>query len=274
MKKEILKFISAFALALVAYLPTLQWMFDRWMAKESYYGHGLLIPIVSAVIVWQRRDNFKKIPISRDWAGLIIVVACLFVHVVCAALRVYFISGFSFVILLYGLVLFFFGKELAKKLIFPIFFLLTMIPLPLVLISNLTVRLKLFAAQCATIILNHIGFPSIRDGSIIRMPRSFITIEAPCSGLRSLISLFTLGLLFAYAVNVSYARKAVVFISSVPIAVASNVIRIVLLAAVNDLYGEKITMGFFHNFTGFLVFALAFAGLFGVSRLVEGKDKS
>ena len=181
----------------------------------------------------------------------------------------YFISGFSFVFAIYGLVLFFFGKEVTRNLIFPIFFLLAMIPLPLVLIGNLTVKLKLFAAQCATVILNKIGFPSIRDGSIIRMPHSYIAVEAPCSGLRSLIALLTLGLLFAFAMKVSYLKKGMLLLSSIPIAMVSNIIRILMLGVVNDLYGEKIAMGLFHDFTGFFVFAFAFTGLWVVGRVLE-----
>lgn len=256
-------------LLFITYIPTLQWMVERWLEHESYYGHGFLIPIVSLVIAWQRRDRLKKIRMAGDAAGLWIAASCLFLHIVCAALRVYFISGFSFVFAIYGLALFFFGKEMARNLIFPVFFLLAMIPLPLVLIGNLTVKLKLFAAQVATIILNHIGFPSIRDGSIIRMPNSFIAVEAPCSGLRSLISLLTLGLLFAYAMKVSYAKKGILFLSSIPIAMTTNILRILMLAIVNDLYGEKVAMGFFHDFSGFLVFAFAFTGLLGVSKILE-----
>lgn len=264
-----MKFSSCLALLIIAYIPTLQWMIERWLEHESYYGHGFLIPIVSLVIAWQRRDALRKIRMAGEAAGLWIVAFCLFIHIICAALRVYFVSGFSFILALYGLILFFFGKEIARNLIFPVFFLLTMIPLPLVLIGNLTVKLKLFAAQVATIILNHIGFPSIRDGSIIRMPNSFIAVEAPCSGLRSLISLLTLGLLFAYAMKVSHLKKAVLFLSSIPIAMTTNIIRILMLATVNDLYGEKVAMGFFHDFSGFFVFAFAFAGLLGVSKILE-----
>ncbi len=267
--KEIIKFASCMVLLLIAYIPILVWMYHRWVHKESYYGHGFLIPIVSLFIIWQRRDVLAKVKISSEIAGLWIAIAGLCIHIVCAVLRIYFISGFSFVFIIYGLVLFFFGKDMARNLTFPIFFLLTMVPLPLVLIGNLTVKLKLFAAQCATFILNHIGFPSIRDGSIIRMPHSYIAVEAPCSGLRSLISLLTLGLLFAYAIRASYSKKAILLLSSIPIAIASNITRIILLATVNDLYGEKIAMGFFHDFSGFLVFAFAFGGLLGVSRILE-----
>lgn len=266
---DIIKFAIGVGLLLTAYLPTILWMWDRWMSKESYYGHGFLIPLVSLFFIWQKKDTLKKIKISGSMLGLVFVVMGLLVHIVCASLKVYFVSGFSFVFVLYGLVLFFFGKEMARSLTFPIFFLLAMIPLPLVLIGNITVKMKLFAAQIATFILNHIGFPCIRDGSIIHMPKSFIAVEAPCSGLRSLISLLTLGLLFAYTSKASHVKKGILFLSSVPIAVASNVMRIIMLATVNDLYGEKAAMGFFHDFTGFFVFAIAFAGLFGVSRIVE-----
>lgn len=269
--KIIIKFGTSVALLLVAYIPTIMWMVDRWMGKESYYGHGFLIPVVSLFILWQRKEILQKIKVSSDISGLWIIIICLFVHLVCTSLRVCFLSGFSFVFAIYGLVLFFFGKEMARNLNFPIFFLLTMIPLPLVLIGNLTVKLKLLAAEVATFVLNRIGFPSVRDGSIIRMPDSFIAVEAPCSGLRSLISLLTLGLLFAYAAKISLVKKSIIFLSSIPMAIITNVIRIVMLAAANDLYGEKVALGFLHDFSGFLVFGLAFIGLYSVSHILEGR---
>lgn len=267
----LIKFVSAFLAVVAAYFPTFLWMWDRWFASESYYGHGILIPLVSAFIVWQRRSSLKKIKATGDMAGLWVIAAALFVHIICSVLKVAFISGFSLVFVVYGLVLFFFGREMVRNLMFPIFFLLAMIPLPLVLIGNLTVKLKLFAAQIATFILNNIGFPSIRDGSIIRMPNSYVAVEAPCSGLRSLISLLTLGVVFSYAMKASYVKKLVVFISSVPIAIATNVMRIVLLGVVNDLYGQKVAMGFVHDASGFLVFAIAFLALLWVSRSLEDR---
>ncbi len=269
--KTILKFTSCFVLLLVAYFPTFLWMVDRWMAAESYYGHGFLIPVVSLFIAWQRREALKKASIKSEFLGLWIVVLCLIFHIVCSSLKIAFMSGFSFIFCLYGLILFFFGKEIARNLTFPVFFLLAMIPLPLVMIGNLTVKMKLFAAQCATLILNGIGFPSIRDGSVIRMPGSYIAVETPCSGLRSLISLLTLGLLFAYAMKSSYPKKTILFLSSIPIAVGTNVLRIIMLAVVNDLYGQKIAMGFFHDFTGFFVFGLAFFAMLGISRALENR---
>jgi exosortase len=271
-KSNLLKFAAAMALMLIAYIPTINWMIGRWGGKESYYSHGFLIPIISIFIIWQRRDALSKIKTAGDMLGLWVVAACLSVHIVCAALRVYFLSGFTLIPLIYGLVLFFFGKEMARKLTFPILFLFAMVPLPLAVIGTLTVKLKLLATQLSVFTLNHIGFRCIQDGSLIRMPASFIEVAAPCSGLRSIISLITLGLLFAYAVKASLLKKSVLFLSSIPIAIATNVMRITIVAMVNDLYGEKAAMGAFHDFTGYMVFVTAFLGLFGVAQMIGAKQ--
>ncbi len=269
-RNAIIKFCLYLGVLLVSYIPTIVWMVDRWEAKESYYGHGWLIPIVSLYIVWQRRPLLKRAKISPDVTGLFIVLVSLGAHIAAASLRIYFLSGFSLVTAIWGLILFSFGRQMMKNLIFPVFFLAAMIPLPLVMISNLTVRLKLMVAQVATVILNWIGFHSVRSGSLITMPNSEIEIAAPCSGLRSLISLLTLGLIFAFALKISLFKKIVLFLSSIPIAIVANIIRVLLLAVVNDIYGEKIAMGFFHDCTGFVMFAVAFIGLYFVGVWLEG----
>ncbi|MFH0731628.1 MAG: exosortase/archaeosortase family protein [Candidatus Omnitrophota bacterium] len=271
--KRIIQFASSAILLLIAYIPMLDWMIDRWFAKESYYGHGMLIPVVALYFVWSRKELLKKAKMSSSMSGVIIIAASLLIHIICAALKVYFISGFSFVFALYGLVLFFFGKEIAKCLIFPVFFLLAMIPLPLVLIGNLVVRLKLLAMDGSVFLLNRIGFQAIKDGGYIRMPNSFILVADPCSGLRSLISLLTLGLVFAFTMKASYIKKTTLLLSSVPIAIFSNVLRITSVSIVNDLYGEKAANGFFHGFAGFMVFVVAFGLLFWVGKGLENKHE-
>jgi len=264
-----LKEIIVAQLLILTYVPTFIWMWDRWFAAESYYGHGILIPFVSLYVLWQRRTMLKRENENYEDVGLIFVSLGVLLHCVCALLKVYFVSGFSFVITLYGLVLFFFGKKVTKNLIFPIFFLLAMVPLPLVLVGNLIVKLKLIAMQGSVLLLNRTGFPSILDGSLIRMADSFISVGAPCSGLRSLISLLTLGVIFASLMKNSFWRRGIFIITAVPIAIGCNVLRLTMLAIVNDLYGEKAASGFFHDFSGFLVFAFAFIGLFLVGKMLE-----
>ncbi|PIU41925.1 MAG: hypothetical protein COS99_02815 [Candidatus Omnitrophica bacterium CG07_land_8_20_14_0_80_42_15] len=265
-RNELIKFGLLLALVIIVYIPTLAWMWDRWFAAESYYEHGFLIPLVSLYFVWQKRKEVKSVEWSSGQVGLAIIALSLLAHLACAVLRVYFVSGFLFVLALYGLVLFSFGKKLTRLLIFPILFLFMMVPLPLVAVGNLTVALKLFVTKASVFLLNHIGFPSLQDGSIIRMPKSYIMIEAPCSGLRSLISLLTLGLIFAYTMKASYIKKIILLILAFPIAMFTNIMRTTLIAMVNDLYGGKIAMGFFHDMTGFVMFGVAFACLYGASK--------
>ncbi len=267
-------FYFSLALLLIAYVPTIKWLVERWTAAETYYSHGFMVPLISIFIAWKNREFLKNIEMKSDITGLVIIGVFLFINIICAALRVYFVSGFTFVFALGGLVMYFFGREAVRKMLFPIFFLLAMVPLPLVIIGNLTVTLKLFVTKSTVFVLNHIGFPSVMDGSTIRMPGSFIVVAAPCSGLRSLISLITLGVLFAYASKVSLLKKGVLLLAAVPIAMGTNLVRITVLAIVNDLYGEKVAMGFFHDFSGFMVFVLAFLGLFAVNQVLEGGTRS
>jgi exosortase len=144
-----------------------------------------------------------------------------------------------------------------------------MIPLPLALIASLSFRLKIFAAQVATKIINMVGIQAVREGSIIRTMHATLMVEDPCSGIRSLVALISLGALAAYFSNLSRPRKAILFASSIPIAVGTNIIRITALGLVSEIYGEKYGTGIFHDTMGILVFVFAFLGLMLVQKILE-----
>ena len=144
-----------------------------------------------------------------------------------------------------------------------------MIPLPIITIVNLSFKLQIFAAQVAAIIVNKLGIQAIREGSVIKTAHSYLIVTDSCSGIRSLITLVGLGALIAYFSNISKTKKAILFLSSVPIAIFLNVIRIASLALVNELYGPKLATGIFHNIIGVLVFVFALLGLLRVSKLLE-----
>lgn len=264
-----LQLIILSALILLAYLPTFFWMIDRWSAKDTYYSHGFLIPLVSGFIVWLKRDRLRRIDIKPSNLGWVFFMSGMFIHAASALLRVYFSSGFSLLLVLAGLVLLFLGKEFLRQLIFPIAFLMFMIPLPLVAIADLSFKLKIFAAQVSTIIINKLGIPAISEGSVIKTMHSYLVVEDPCSGIRSLIALVALGALMAYFSNMPRIRKTALFLSSVPIAVSSNVIRIVSLSLASEIYGAKLATGWFHDMMGILVFVFAFAGLSLVGKMLE-----
>ncbi|MBP7216513.1 MAG: exosortase/archaeosortase family protein [Candidatus Omnitrophica bacterium] len=268
-KRELNGFWILLGLAVLAYLPTFIWMVDRWTAKDTYYSHGFLIPVISIALVWLQKDTFAALVSKPSNFGWIWFSAGIGVHAISALLRVYFTSGFSFILVLIGLVLIFLGKKFIKPLLFPILFLIFMIPLPLVAIANISFRLKIFAAQLATGIVNQMGIMAMRDGSVIRTAHAYLIVEDPCSGIRSLIALIALGALMAYISKVSNVKKVILFISAIPIAVIGNVVRIVILTLGSEMYGAKLVTDQFHTIMGMVVFVFAFLALTIVGRLLE-----
>ena len=263
------KLIILTVLAAAAYVPTFIWMVQRWTAVETYYSHGFLIPLISIFIVWLRREKLSKLKAAPLRLGWLFFGAGIAIHTLSALLQVYFTSGFSLILVIMGLVLLFLGKDFLKQLLFPIFFLVFMIPLPMVAIANLSFRLKIFASQVSTFIVNRLGIPAIREGSIIKTTHSYLVVEDICSGIRSLIALIALGVLMSYYSRLSRAKKIILFSSAIPIAIFSNVIRIVALTLVSEIYGSKVATGKFHDVMGILVFVFAFLGLSLVAKMLE-----
>lgn len=268
-KQDLIKLVILGSLTILAYIPTFIWMVDRWSVKDTYYSHGFLVPFISAFIVWLKREKLSKMKIKPSNAGWLFLVPGILIHAISALWRIYFSSGFSLLLVLVGLVLLFLGKEFLRQLMFPISFLIFMIPLPLVAIANLSFRLKIFAAGVSTGIINKLGVPAIREGSVIRTMHSYLMVEDPCSGIRSLIALIALGALMAYFSNISRPRKIILFLSSIPIAISTNIIRILALSLASEMYGAKMATGLFHDTMGVLVFVFAFLGLMLIGRLLE-----
>jgi exosortase len=257
-------------LLLLAYIPTFIWMWDRWFSRDSYYSHGILIPFVSAYLIWNLKDELQCITPSKSPSGVRIFLLGVTLHLFSAVFRVYFTSGFSLIVMLIGLILHFFGKEILQKILFPVLFLAFMIPLPMVLVANISFKLKVFAAQIAATILNdHLRLPCIQDGSTIRMQHTQVIVDDVCSGLRSLISLTALGAIFAYWMRGGVVKRSLVFLSTIPIAVITNSMRIVLLSSVSEIWGAQYATGIFHDLSGLVVFGLAFVLLFVVVKLLE-----
>ena len=206
--------------------------------------------------------------VKSAW-GMPMMIAGLLMHAFGSLMRVYFISGFSMLIVLTGLILFFYGSAVFRKILFPVLFLVFMIPIPLVIISNISFKLKIFAATIATDILYNSGIPAVREGSLIRMRHAQVVVDDVCSGLRSLISLMALGSIFAFWMKSVMMKRCILFLTTIPIAIITNVARIVFLAFVGEIWGVEYSTGLLHDFSGFLVFAFAFALLYAMQRVIE-----
>ncbi|MDD5072271.1 MAG: exosortase [Candidatus Omnitrophica bacterium] len=259
------------ALLMLIYLPTFVWMKARFDEVESYYSHGYLVPLVFAYLIWMKRDELRKCAIKPAGLALLIFVPALLVHLLAYFFEINFVSGFTLIAAIFGLALYLYGPDIAKKTAFPVIFLIFMVPLPQVMIINISFKMKMMAAQVATGIVNLIGIHAVRDGSIVYLkPDTSLTIGSPCSGLSSLIALTALGALYAYLAKMSGSRKIILFLLSIPIALAANIFRIVMLLLVGFAYDAKVATGpFVHGFLAFLLYIFAIAGLLIVGRMLS-----
>lgn len=267
--KKHFAFLISLGLCLLCYWPIILWMWDRWFARDSYYTHGILVPFVTIYLIWQKRELLKKTIIKPNLWGVALILTGILFHIGASLFRVYFVSGFSILLVLFGLVIFFFGLSILKIIWLPMFFLIFMIPLPMIIITGISFRMKLLAAKIATGVLHQIRIPAMREGSMIYMPHAYVVVDDVCSGLRSLISLTALGSVFAYMSSTIPLKKWIIFLSTIPIAIVTNVIRVVILASVSEIWGSKYAMGAIHDISGFSVFVLAFILLFAVGRALE-----
>ncbi len=261
-------------LLMLVYLPTFIWMKERFLAVESYYTHGFLIPFISGWLIYRKRQKLKNIKLNSNICGLFVLIFGLFIHILGLALQIKFVSGFSLLFVLLGLSLYLAGRNYTKEILFPILFLAFMIPLPRILIIQISFRMKLLAAGAGASLINWFNIPVHRTGSIIYLPNTALTIGSPCSGLRSLISLAGLGALFAYLSDLSKVKKIILFISAIPIALAANILRIGILLWVAYVYGHGVATGKFHDISGILVFIFALGGLILVNRMLKWKSKN
>jgi exosortase len=263
-EKELLIAILMVALS----MPTILWMWDRWFAAYSYYSHGILIPFVTLFLIWEKREALKKIPREPSIWGFRVFFLGIVLYWISAQVHVYFTSGYAMLVISAGIILYFYGQRTLRELLFPLLFLIFMIPLPLIVVAFICFKLKIIAAHLATLILNAVGLPAIQQSSIIKLSHSYVLVEDSCGGLRSLISLTALGSIFAYRLRLRLSKKILLFLSAIPIATISNTFRIVFLSAVGEIWGTQYTQGFLHDLSGYLVFIFAFLMLFGLKKLL------
>ncbi len=178
-------------------------------------------------------------------------------------------QGYSLVLLLFGLSLFFHGGRATRTVWFPLGYLVLMLPMPPYMMNVIAFRLKVFAARAGSGIAVKLGIPLARSGMTIHIPAGSLRIADPCSGLRSLIALVALGALFAYLTRGNAWKRVVLFAAAVPLAVLANVIRISVLCVVANVWGIDAALGFFHDFSGLLLFMIAFVGLVTVRKLLK-----
>lgn len=272
---------ALFALLLFAnYFPTLKWMTERWDEPASYMAHGWLIPPIAGFLIWQRRGELKALPRGPAQAsawGFALIAAALALHALAGLADVSSISGLTLIAVLLGFILLHEGKPTARAIWFPVLFLAFMVPPPEFIISKLNFSLKLTAADMATGLLDLFGQPAIRQGSYMVFGNEKLAVGDVCSGLRSLLALLDLGVLFAYLVrDRGRLHVAAVLAMAVPAAIVGNGLRIFLVSCLVLMLGQeavfKPRLGTWdlHLFTGAFIFIAAFGCLYLALAAADG----
>ena len=256
----------------IIFWPAFSWMVERFEAADSFYSHGWLVPFASAWLIWQRRACLKSSAMHASFWGLAVLIPSLALHVLATWWQVHIVSGLAMVTALWGLVWTLCGWRTLWMLRVPLLFLLFMVPLPGVLLIEWSFRLKLLAAWLATHVLHAIGVPALQTGSSIQLPGLSVLVDDTCSGLRSLISLLAMAVLWVASLPQATQRwrKLSIIALSVPIALCANVVRIVLLVMLSVIYGSAAAEDFVHYGSGIVVFGLSLIGLVWLTRWLTG----
>lgn len=233
------------------------------------YSHGFLVPLFSIFLLWDNRNKIAATRIQPSWAGLPLVVFGLLILIFGVYGVDLFTSRVSFVILLSGLVWTFLGSAMLRQLRFPVLVLLLAIPFPAIIFNQITFPLQLLASKLASSILPLLGVPTLQEGNVIQLPVMKLEVAEACSGIRSLMSLFTLAVFYGYFLERTTRRRLILALASIPIAVAANAIRIVGTGLCVQYWDPTKALGFFHEFSGWVIFVISLGCLYLIHRLMR-----
>jgi exosortase len=259
---------AAFALLLWAYWPILPPLVRQWW-NEDQYSHGFLIPAISGWLVWVNRKRLAAAPISTSYAGLVVIAGAALTYMTGIVGADLFLQRFSMVLMVAGGVLFVAGWAIFRVLLFPLAYLLLMIPLPGIIFNSIAFPLQLFAAQIASGTMSMCAVPVFREGNVMHLAAASLDVEEACSGIRSLISLTALGALYAYLTETRLLARLLIVALVVPIAIAANVLRVTVTGLLAHYVSVETAMDIFHTAGGFVVLGLAAALLFSVGGILR-----
>jgi len=236
--------------------------------NDGNYSHGFLIVPLALYFAWERRQRLLKSPVQPSGLGLVVVLGSLATLVAGVLGSELFLMRVSIVGLVAGSVLFVLGWAHLRILAFPIGFLLLMIPIPSIIFNQIAFPLQLIASQFGEATLQAASIPVLREGNVIILANTTLEVAEACSGIRSLVSLLTLGIVYGYFTDHRMWVRTAIAALTVPIAIVTNGFRVAGTGIAAHYYGNAAAQGFFHEFSGWLVFIAAFALLFAVVRIL------
>jgi exosortase len=261
--------------AVLALAAAMAWVYGgillslgRQWANDDNYSHGFFVIPLAAFFAWERRNALLRAERRPNTFGLLIIGASLLLLVAGRLGAELFLTRISLVGVLVGITLYLFGREHLRVLAFPLAFLLLMIPLPAIVFNKIAFPLQLLASQVGETAIAAAGIPVLREGNILQLPTRDLEVAEACSGIRSLVSLLMLAIVLGYFTERRTGARVLIAVAAVPIAIAANAARVAGTGLASELISPAAAEGFFHSFSGWLVFVVAFAGLMIVQRLI------
>ena len=281
---ESLKATSLFQLAVIAalslwlYGPTIAHLVGQWWHNPDF-SHGFFVPLFSGFVVWQERDRLARIPVQPSWSGLALLAFGLLVFIVGQMGAELFLARSSMLIVLAGLIVLFLGWSSFRALLFPLGFLVLMVPIPAIIFNQITFPLQLLDSRMAATILPWLGVPVFREGNVINLPAMPLNVAEACSGIRSLMSLTTLAIIYGYLMDRRNSVRVLLAVASIPIAVAANSLRIIGTGLLVQYWDPDKAEGYFHASWGLFIFVIALVMMYLLHQAIclvwpEGKEKA
>lgn len=274
MNRRVLLSIVLVAGALAFAYSTISAGLIRQWETDDNYSHGFIVLPLAIWFAWQRRTTIHDLMPRPSVAGLFVVLGSLLLLVAGTLGAELFLSRVSLIGVVAGIVLFLFGPKHLRALAFPIAFLLLMIPLPAIVFNKIAFPLQLFASRAGAAVLDLARVPVLREGNVLVLPRQVLDVAEACSGIRSLVSLLTLAIVLGeFALRQRWTR-VVLATAAIPVAIGANALRVAGTGLASHYWGPAAASGFFHEFSGFVMFGAAFVALLGLQRIaarVEGK---
>lgn len=247
---------------IVAYLVRQWW-------DDPDFSHGFVVPLISGYLVWQRKSVVERLPLKPSWWGFAVMVGALAMLLLGIFGAELFLSRSSLIFLLAGMVIFFLGWAQFRALVFPWAFLFLMVPIPTILMNEVTLPLQFVASNLATSLLRLVGVPVLREGNVIQLPTMSLEVVEACSGIRSLVSLITLAVVYSYLLEKSKLIRVILVSSALPIAIAANGLRIMGTGLTGIYWSPDKAEGFFHEFSGWVIFVLSLLMLLGLHNVMK-----
>lgn len=266
----------AVALVLLAalvglYYPVLTYLVHDWSTNDNY-SHGFFIPLISGYMVYALREELGRITVRPANWGFIVLLAGLGQLYVARVGSEYFLQRTSLIIVLLGMVLFLWGRELTKKLLLPIGYLLFMVPIPAIIWNKIAFPMQLFSSAVTERVIQAIGLPVFREGNVLHLAQTTLEVVDACSGLRSLTTMFALAAALAWFSDFATWKKWLLFFAAAPVAIFANIVRLTATAGLASFYGEKVAQGFLHDFSGLFTFVFGLALLILTSKFLQPKN--